>query len=733
MKDFEKQVKQRIQSDDESLLEAFEKMAEVVMGKSALQSQMNDRLKQSQDAIEDILEYYNVKSYEMPKSVEGVEAQLEYLLRPSGIMKRNVILRENWYEDGIGAMLASTEDGNIVALLPTGMKGYTYYDHVKGKMVRMNKYNAKRIRPEAICFYKPLPMKKLTIKDLIFYMMEIPSSMDIAMIVIMTALATLFGIFLPKVNNLIFSDVVNLDNTTVLISAMVLLIGVTVSRTLIDVTKNMVNGKIKTKMSIAIESASMMRILCLPASFFKKYTSGELTSRMGAISNMCNTLCDSILSFGLTSVFSIVYIGQIFRYAPKLASISIGIILTTILFSFISSLFQMRIGREKMELAAKESGLIYSLLTGTSKIKLAGAEKRVFSKWANLYTKEATLSYAPPKIIMYNSVISMAITLIGNIILYYMAVEYQVSVANYMTFNVAYGMVSGAFLTLSSGILMIANMKPVFEMARPILEEVPEISEQKRVVTELSGDIEINHISFQYEENGPVILDDISLHIEQGQYVAIVGQTGCGKSTLMRLLLGFEKTKTGTIYYDGRDIKSMDLKSLRRKMGVVMQDGKLFQGDIYSNIVISAPWLSEEAAWEAARMAGMEEDIKNMPMGMHTLLSEGGGGISGGQRQRLMIARAIAPKPKILFFDEATSALDNITQKTVSDSLDKLNCTRIVIAHRLSTIKQCDRIIVLDGGHIIEDGTYEELMKNQGFFAELVQRQEEALYHNKNS
>ena len=192
----------------------------------------------------------------------------------------------------------------------------------------------------------------------------------------------------------------------------------------------------------------------------------------------------------------------------------------------------------------------------------------------------------------------------------------------------------------------------------------------------------------------------------------------------MRILLGFETPQKGAVYYDGKDLTRLDLKSLRRKIGTVMQNGKLFSGDIYSNIVISAPWLTLDQAWEAAETAGIADDIREMPMGMFTLVSDGQGGISGGQRQRILIARAIAPKPKILMMDEATSALDNLTQKKVSDSLGKYKSTRIVIAHRLSTIKQCDRIIVLDQGRIVEDGSYEKLMKQNGFFAELVSRQQ---------
>ena len=224
----------------------------------------------------------------------------------------------------------------------------------------------------------------------------------------------------------------------------------------------------------------------------------------------------------------------------------------------------------------------------------------------------------------------------------------------------------------------------------------------------------------------PFVIDDLTLKIKKGQYLAIVGATGCGKTTLMRLLLGFEKPQKGAIYYDGKDLQSVDIRSLRRKIGVVLQNGSLFAGSIYSNIVLSAPWLTEEDAWEAAELAGIAEDIRDLPMGMHTMISEGAGGISGGQKQRLMIARAVAAKPKILMLDEATSALDNLTQKKISESLDKLKCTRIVIAHRLSTIRQCDRIIMLENGKIVEDGTYDALIKEHGKFAELVARKLQA-------
>ena len=221
----------------------------------------------------------------------------------------------------------------------------------------------------------------------------------------------------------------------------------------------------------------------------------------------------------------------------------------------------------------------------------------------------------------------------------------------------------------------------------------------------------------------PYVIDGMDLVIKSGEYVAIVGKSGCGKSTLVRLLLGFETPEKGAIYYDGKDMAGLDLRSLRRRIGAVTQDGSLFQEDVFSNITISAPHLSVEDAWEAAEIARIADDIRAMPMGMQTMITEGSGGISGGQKQRLMIARAVAPKPRVLIFDEATSALDNRTQKQVSEALDALKCTRIVIAHRLSTIKNCDRILYLEGGRIVEDGTYDELIGKGGLFAELVERQ----------
>lgn len=720
---FDEQIKLRKQSDNDVFSESFANIADAVMG-STISASLKDNRELVQDSMEEILKYYHVKSREIPESIEDIEEQLEYLMRPYGIMRRTVKLEDNWYKDAIGAMLAVRKsDGSVVALIPAGISGYTFWDKERGKRVRVNSKNQELFETEAIVFYKSFPLKRVGVSELLHFMRQTLSLSDFIWIALATFAVTLFGMLLPKLNNLLFTNVIESGSKRLLFALSVFMLCVVVSQMLITAVRELITARINTKMNVAVQAATMMRILSLPSDFFKKYSSGDLFSRWQQMNTLCDLLVSSVLTAGLTSVFSLVYISQIFVYAPALVIPALCVIGATILLSVISAFMQMRLSEKKMKLASKESGMSYALISGVQKIKLAGAEKRAFARWGNLYAKEAKLAYNPPVFLKINNVISTAITLIGTLVMYYMAVRSQVSVADYYAFNTAYGMVSGTFVSLVGVALTMSEIKPILELVKPILQTVPEVSQGKQVITKLSGGIELNNVSFRYNENMPLVVDNLSLKIRPGQYVAIVGATGCGKSTLMRLMLGFETPDRGAVYYDGKDLATIDLKSIRKKIGVVMQEGKLFQGDIYSNIVISAPHLTMDDAWEAAELAGIAEDIRRMPMGMYTMISEGSGGVSGGQRQRLMIARAIAPKPKILMFDEATSALDNLTQKRVSQSLDSLNCTRIVIAHRLSTIQQCDRIIVLDKGKIVEDGKYEELLEKNGFFAELVARQ----------
>ena len=719
---FDEQIRQRIAHDDDMFADAFAQMANLISSNRVISSLSNDR-KLAEEAIGDILRYYHVRAQEVPEQLTDVNEVLEYLLRPSGIMRRTVKLTQGWYRDAVGAMLGTKKDGSIVALLPGGAGGYTCKDYTTGKTIRINRKNAEEFGADAICFYLPFPLRKLGTSDLLTYCFRQLHAWDYALMLLLAALATALGLVTPAISHYLYGPVLELGSKVLLAGAVLTLLCVMLSNTLLSVIRSILSAGITTRMELAVESAVMMRVLSLPVDFFKKYSAGELSSRVGYIGSMCKVMLNAVFSTGLTAIFSLVYITQVFAYAPALAAPAIFLTLLTAAFALITALMQMRISEKQLIEAGKESGMVYALLGGIAKIKNAGAEKRAFAWWSKQYTNSARYLYQPPMLLRLSGTITTAITLLGTIALYYAAVRSSLAMADYMAFSSAYGMVSGAFTALAGIVITISQIRPVLKLVQPILEAEPEVDLNRQVVNRLRGGIELNNVSFRYNDSMPLVLDDLSLKIRPGQYVAIVGKTGCGKSTLMRILLGFEKPQKGAVYYDGRDIATMDLKSLRRKIGVVMQSGGLFQGDIYSNSTISAPQLTLKDAWEAAEMAGMAGDIRKMPMGMNTLISEGRGGISGGQRQQLMIARAIAPKPKILMFDEATSALDNITQKTVSESLDKLKCTRIVIAHRLSTIRRCDRIIVLDKGKIVEDGTYEELLQLNGCFSELVKRQ----------
>lgn len=718
---FDEQIKLRKEKDDEALEQALTDVSSVILGRKGYNDSIDrDKIK---GALGEILTYYKVKPVEIPGEVKELEDRIEYVCRPHGIMYRSVKLDKGWYKNATGAMLGKLKTGETVALIPGKMGGYTYFDDAKQKRVRINHKTQNLLDEDAYCFYTPLPLRKIGVKDLIKYIISTMSVSTVVYIVAITLVTTLLGLLTPKFTKLLFANVLESGKLQPLLAIATLMLCTSISVLFISGIKSLLMNKINVQMDVSVQAATMARILSLPAGFFKDYSSGELTAKATYVNSLCSTLVQTFLSTGLSSIFSLVYISQIFVYAQVLVIPALCITVATIAFSVLSAFAQMKISRKLMDHSGKISGMTYQILTGVQKIKLSGSEKRVFSRWMNSYTEEAKCIYGTPPLVMYNGVISSAISLIGTLVMYYFAVAGNVSVADYTAFNAAYGMFSGALMSVAGIGLTAAQIKPIIEMAKPILDAVPEVCEGKICITTLNGGIELNNVSFRYNENSPLIIDDLSLKIGAGQYVAIVGKTGCGKSTLLRLLLGFEKPQKGAIYYDGKDIATVDLKSLRKKIGVVTQNGKLFQGDIYSNIVISAPRLSVDDAWKAAEIADIADDIRAMPMGMHTMISEGSGGISGGQKQRLMIARAVAPNPKILMFDEATSALDNITQKKVSEALDSLKCTRIVIAHRLSTIKQCDRIIVLEGGKIAEDGTYEQLIEKKGYFYELVERQ----------
>ena len=720
---FDEQIKQRKKNDNAGFEAAFAHMAESVTGRRVAYS-FEDESAHTKNAVADVLKSFGLKADKVPDNIKDTEEQLEYILRPHGIMHRNVKLTDGWYKDCFGPMIGiRRDDGTAVALIQTGFSGYSFYDSHKNQTQKVDGETQSLFEEHAMCFYRPFPLKSMGIGDLIRYVMSTISKEDNVLLVTASLIVVLVGMLLPKFQNILFTNVIERGDLRVLAAAAIFLISFSISTMLFSVFKSMILYRITVKTQFSVQSAVMMRVLSLPADFFHNYGTGELSQRVGYISSLSSSLLDVVYTTGLSSLMSLLYITQVRDFAPELTLPAIAIILINILLTLVLSLLSLGIARRRMKAEAKNGSFTYALISGVQKIKLAGAEKRAFAKWGEEYAEEARLEYDMPWYLRLTQTIPAAVGIIGTVVLYSIALGTDINAADYYSFNTAYGMVMGAFQSMAGIAVIIAQIRATLEMAEPIMQAEPEVAEDKEVVTRLSGGIELSHVSFRYNESTPYIVDDMSLKIRSGQYVAIVGKTGCGKSTLMRLLLGFEKPDKGAIYYDGKDMSKLDLKSLRRRIGVVMQNGKLILGSIFENVAIACPSLTLDEAWDACEKAGIADDIRQMPMGMSTIITEGGGGISGGQRQRLMIARAIAGKPKLLMLDEATSALDNKTQKQVTEALDALKCTRIVIAHRLSTIRQCDRILLLEDGRIKEDGTYDELIARNGAFAELVERQ----------
>ncbi|MBO4906328.1 MAG: ATP-binding cassette domain-containing protein [Bacteroidaceae bacterium] len=676
-----------------------------------------------ESALRQVLEALGVTDYELEEGLPA-EEQLTGILRPRGIMMRDISLVGKWWRECVGPLLGYTKDGRLVALVPTktGL-GYHYRDQ-DGSMRQVGKREMKeQLKSKAITFTKALPLHSLTLKDLAKFTWSVVSMSNLLLLILCALVVVLLGMFTPMANKLIFDTVIPTGDATDLLPITGLLIGSTIGTLLLTLTRNLYIIRIQQIVELHVQNAVMARTFLLSPTFFSKNSSGELTAKLQNISTLASLVNEAVVGTLLSALLSIIYLVQVYIYGDKLFWPAVAVIVAQSIVLVLNYRRIVGLQQKYTEGAAKISGLEYNLFAGIQKLKLTGSENRAFIRWLDHYGKTARLLYNPALTGRLYPALTALFGFGGMMLIFWSTLSNNVSTSDYIAFSSAFGMITAALTQLNAVVPEMAQIRPLMESVKPILDAVPEIEDKAPQVEDLFGSIEVSGISFRYQEDGPLVLDDLSLKIEPGEYVGIVGKSGCGKSTLMRLLLGFEQPLTGGIYYDSYDLSKVDKASLRRKIGCCLQSGSLFTGDLFHNITITAPWATHDDAWEALRMACLDEDVRRMPMGLHTMVSEAGGGFSGGQKQRILIARALISKPDIIFFDEATSALDNISQKTVSDNLDSLMCTRVVIAHRLSTIRHCDRIIVLDKGKIAEEGSFEELMAQKGLFYEMSLRQ----------
>ena len=443
------------------------------------------------------------------------------------------------------------------------------------------------------------------------------------------------------------------------------------------------------------------------------------------ISQMYEVFSKNAVNSVLTAFFSLLYIFRMYGYSKILTGRAIIMLAVSMIFVICLGQRQIKLERKKLLTDNAANASMYQFINGIEKLRMSASEERALIRYLTDYTESRKINIRKERMTVTVTTFVGAAQIIFSIVFYYLMIRkgMGLSIGSFVGFTTAFGSLSGAMFELSQSFLAVNQAWPMYEMARPVLEALPESTDEAMIPGELTGDIEIDNVTFSYDPSGEPVLSDINLHFSPGEYVGIVGASGCGKSTLLKLLMGFERPQIGKIYYDRQDIDELDKRELRKRFGVVLQNGGLIGGTIYENITITAPNCSKERVEEVVREVGLADDIAAMPMGLYTHISEGISTISGGQAQRILIARAIAGKPRIIFFDEATSALDNTTQTKVMETLSSLEATKIVIAHRLSTIAGCDRIIVMDKGRVIEEGNYDELMEKHGRFYELALRQ----------
>ncbi|PLX18597.1 MAG: NHLP bacteriocin export ABC transporter permease/ATPase subunit [Candidatus Muiribacterium halophilum] len=654
------------------------------------------------------------------------------LLNKSGIAVREIILRPNWYKKDNGTLILLMKDTDIpVAAIQESPGEYVGYCHGKNKF-KITSETEEDFQDKGYMVYNSLENKKITPKDLFMFSLSSTWRSDRQTVILMGLLAGLTGLIAPTVTGQLIDKIIPLSDFSLLVTAGLLLISSATASFIFNIVRAFAYLRIEQKIDVSVQSAVWIKILDLPASFFKKYTAGDLASRAMGINMIRQILSGATVNSLIAALFSTVNIFLMFYYNKKLALLGSILILAAGLFSSYFSFKNMKLRKKVINIEGSLSSIVFQMLKGIAKIRTSGAEDQAFFKWSEIFSFKKQLHYIQRKYSNVTIVFNSFFPIIASVIIFAFFILkgardenthlLKMSTGHFLAFNAAFTILLSAVLTLSEAIINILDVVPYFNRARPILETETEKSQTGASCGKLDGHIEINRVSFKYDEKGEKILDNVSFSAKPGEFVAIVGPSGSGKSTLLRILLGFEKPETGTLTYDHMDINKLDLKSLRNQLGVVLQNGQLLAGDIYTNIVGARP-ISLNDAWKAAEEVGLADDVKAMPMGMHTIISEGAGTLSGGQKQRILIAKALVHRPSIIFFDEATSALDNATQKTVSESIEKLNVTRIVIANRLSTIQNADKIIVLDKGKIVESGSYHELMEKDGVFKQIAQRQ----------
>ena len=661
----------------------------------------------------------------LPPAGLPIAVRVTRVLRDSGLLWRRVLLDDAWWRKDVGSFLViRSSDSAPLVVEPLGRHGYVLFDPTSGERIPVNAATMDILEDKGIFLSRPFPETELTGRKLLSFGLSGRRGDVWAVLLIGLALG-IISLLTPLITSSIVGDIIPNAAFNQLGQYTFLLVSMTLSAGLFGLAQALMMVRLSGHLDSTLQGALWDRIMRLPAGFFRSYTAGDLANRAMGINTINSTLTSVTLTAILNGIFASLNFFLMLWYTWKLSLVALLIVLISLLVAFGLTMWQLTWQRRFIDSQGQLTGLVLQLIGGINKLRVAHAEPRAFSVWAAAYSEQNRLNLKAQGLDNALTVFNSMIPTLSAIILFITiaAVLGTISIGNFLAFNAAFTQFFTGVVGLTAAIGNSVNVVPLYRRARPILDALPEVNATKQVPGDLLGRITLDHVSFAYEKNGRPTLDDITLNIAPGEFIAIVGPSGAGKSTLLRLLMGFERPTEGIITYDNKDLEALDVQAVRQQLGVVMQNSQIMPGNIFQNITGNYPDMTAKDAWEAAEMAGLDEDIKAMPMGMETFITEGAATISTGQRQRLMIARAIVRRPRILIFDEATSALDNRTQAIVTASLTRLNATRIVIAQRLSTIVDADRIIVVDRGRIQQSGTYSQLMAEPGLFTDLVTRQ----------
>ncbi|MCR4655968.1 MAG: ATP-binding cassette domain-containing protein [Lachnospiraceae bacterium] len=703
----------------------LEKYADDALISNRSMFRLEESIEDVQTALIYMLERFGVSVSRIPAQ-DSLESLFETMLDPLGMMYEERESVAEMSRDGSENLLAFREDGKAVVLMPS-IRGYRYYCPFDSSEGLATKSYIASLRPGCYTLSRPLEKRSTLLRTFIYNVLHTLTVYDVMKLVIATGLVTGLGYILPLVSKWIYNVYIKGNGSAGGFQlAMVTFFMVSLGMKVLSMVKGVMLSRTKIRVSARMQEAVMAKVLHLPQEFFHSTSSGKISRRITNCGRLSDIILQIIMDVLLDLSFSIIYLYQMEGFSPRLFVPAVIFLVAKIIAAVLGALSYAYNEAGILRIDMENSGFLYSVIRGIQKIKGMGAEKAVYSKWADLYRQKLLLTYQQPFFLKYNTEILSAISIATTIGLLGVSMQNGVTDSEYMTFVGSYSLIIIVISSLTDIMQNIFLIQTLCGNIRPVFEADNEESEAQEYVRRLNGDISAENIHFSYDDDPRGCLKGVTINIRRGERVAIVGESGCGKTTLLKVLLGIEIPSEGKVSYDGKPLNSLNLRSLRRRVGSVFQFSRVFPGTIADNVMFgSTGSYDENKIWEALDNADIGDYVRELPLKLDTEISESASsGISGGQRQRILLARAFMDNPRVLILDEATSALDNMTQAAVMKNIQKMKATVVMVAHRLSTIENFDRIIMLRDGVIVEEGNYEELIKMDGKFAGLVRKQQ---------